>query len=113
MATTQTAIAATTTAANAVGQNTARRFLYIKNYANVPSSQSAQTGSIYVAFGTTATKGTAGELELVPGAEYIFGGPLPPRVGNLPKGFVLPACPTEAISVLASSGTVYGAVMEQ
>lgn len=112
MATQQTVIAATTSAATVLAADTTRRFLYIKNYAYQPGTTTPQTDVIYIAFGKTATAGTAGEIELVPGGEYIFGGPLPPRISNLPKGFVLPNCPTEYISVIAT-GTTKGAIMVQ
>ena len=112
MATTQTVIAATGSNSIPVAQNTTRRQLYIKCYANQPGTTTPQTGVMYIAFGKPATLGTAGELELLPGSEYIFGGPLPPRVANLPHGFILPNCPTESINVIATM-TMVGAVMEQ
>jgi hypothetical protein len=57
--------------------------------------------------------GLNGEIELQPGTEYQFGGPLPPRVANLPHGFILPVCPTEYISVISTVATTYGAIMTQ
>lgn len=113
VATTQTAITATGSTGVVRAADPTRRMLFIKCYVNNPTNQVAQTGAIYVAFGKAATVGTAGELELIPGSEYVFGGPLPPRVANLPHGMILPNCPTESINVISSSGTVYGAILEQ
>lgn len=116
MATQATPVAATTVAATVAPSNSARRFLYIKSYVYVPNgggSPSQQSGILYVAFGQAATPGQNGEYELVPGAEYSFGGPLPPSVGNLPRGFILPVCPQESISVVSTSGTVYGTIVQQ
>jgi hypothetical protein len=111
-------ITATTAPSTPLGtvNNSARRFLYIKNYVYVPNggaSPVAQQGVLYVAFGQDATPGQNGEYELLPGGEYNWGGPLPPNVGNLPLGFYLPVCPSEYVSVIASNGTVYGAIVTQ
>jgi hypothetical protein len=105
MATTQTAISASSVASTPVGVNQARRLLYIRNY-------SSSAATMWVAFGKTATAGTAGELEIIAGGEYLFGGRLPPSVGNLPLGTTLIPCPTESISVITSSSTATGCIME-
>lgn len=106
MATNQQPISASNVDSKVLATNPTRRALYIRNYAG-----SAQ--SIWVKFGGVATAGAAGELEVIPGGEYNFGGPLPPGVRNLPSGFFLPNCPTEEIHVITSTGTATGCVMEQ
>lgn len=106
MPTTQTAINASSAPAQVLSADPTRRWLYIRNY-----SASAQT--IWVAFGKTATAGTAGEREIIPGGEYSWGGPLPPATQNIPGGFALPPVPTESISVITSSGTATGTVETQ
>jgi hypothetical protein len=113
MATTQSLITATSVAATTVALDSTRRMLHIKNYFYQPGTTTAQTGVIYVAFGKVATLGTAGELELIPGGEYTYGGPLPPNKQTLPGGFILPVCPQEYISVITATGTMYGFVMTQ
>ena len=67
---------------------------------------------MWVAFGKFATLGTAGEIELVAGGEYTFGGPLPPNKSTLPGGFILPQCPQEAIYIVSATPAT-GCVMEQ
>lgn len=106
MATKQTAINATNVDSTVLSQDLTRRYLYLRNY-----STSGQT--MWIAFGKAATAGTAGELEMVAGGEYVFGGPLPPNVANLPQSFFLPVCPTEEVHVITSTGTATGAAMTQ
>lgn len=92
----------------AATHNADRRFVYIRNYAN-------STNSIFVLFSDTrsATAGAQGELEIVPGAEYLFGGALKPSTMTLPGSFVLPNCPLEQINVITSTGTASGCVIVQ
>lgn len=73
-----------------------RRALYIRNY-------SASTGTMWIAFGFTATAGTAGEIELVPGGEYNWNGLMPPLQGNVPL---------ESINIIISGGTATGCIVE-
>ena len=108
MATTQTLINASAISTQVIGRDPSRRMLYIRNY-----GASAQT--IWVLFGGsgTATAGLAGELEVVPGGEYTFGGPLPFSKQTLPGGFNLPVCPQEEVYVVTSTGTATGTILTQ
>lgn len=98
MATVSTAISATGTSSTPLAAAaTPRKTLYIKNY-----NESAN--AMYVAFGTVATAGTAGEMEFKPGDDFKWtaseGGPT--YVGDVPQ---------EAVSVIcAGSGTASGAI---
>lgn len=67
-----------------------RNSLYIRNYAN-------STASMWVAFGQVATPGANGEMEIVPGSEYAFGGPLVPNNTTPMKGY-----PIEYVSVVTT-----------
>jgi hypothetical protein len=87
--------------------NPDRRGIYVRNYA-------ASAGTIWLTFGgtnangqpiTQATAGGAGEMEIVPGTEYSFGGLLHPTKNNRPLGFNFPSCPLEAIYIYGSSAT--------
>jgi hypothetical protein len=112
MATKQFAINATTGSAVQVAPNDAdRRACYIRNYSN--STVNPGQGTMWVAFGVVATAGTNGELEVVPGAEYSFGGDLRPTTQTLPGSFRLPNCPLESISVITTGGTAVGCVVTQ
>lgn len=76
-----------------------RFYLHIRNY-----TASAQT--IWVSFGIPATPGTNGELEIVPGSEYIW--------GNLDYGttnYESHGCPTDAIYVITSASTATGCIL--
>src|SRR5271168_3835210 len=117
MATKQFVISANTGAAVTItgqlpsGANPDARSIYIRNYANAIVNPGQ--GSMWVAFGAVATAGTNGEMEIVPGDEYSYGGPLPPSTLNLPGGTRLPNCPTEFISVISTGGTAVGCVVVQ
>ena len=102
MPTQQIPILATTTATTVAPRNENRRFMYLKNYVNKPTDQTAQANTIYIAFGVPATPGLNGEYELLPGSEYVWNGVLPPLLGDLPFDY---------ISVCTFTGTAYGAIM--
>lgn len=96
MATQQFAINATVSNSIPVPNDADRRSLYIRNYGNSSST-------MWVAFGQPATPGTNGEMEIVPGSEYSFGGDLKPSTKTLPGGFYLPNCPHESINVITTT----------
>ena len=115
MATKQTVISATASSSLVVPQNQNRRQLYIRNYFNAPGTLTPQTHTMYVMFknGGPATAGGAGEIEIIPGGEYTFGGPLPPSTKTLPGSFFLPNCPTEDVYVITEAGNASGCILEQ
>lgn len=94
--TVQTAITNTAVSKQFAPARTERRALYIRNYV-------ASTGNMYLAFGFTATAGTAGEIEIVPGGEYNWNGLLPPLQGNVPL---------ESINIIVSGGNATGCIVE-
>ncbi len=108
MATGQFPISASTNDSMVIARDPSRRMLYIRNYA-----ASAQTIWVLFKNGGTATAGLAGELEVQPGGEYTFGGPLPYSKQTLPGGFNLAVCPQEEVHVITSSGIATGTVMTQ
>jgi hypothetical protein len=110
MATVQTALNATSTASNPVPYNPDRRFAYIRNYTN----SGATMWVLFVPQGSTAvaTAGTNGELEILPGMDYEFGGKLDPTTKQLPGSFKLPNVPLEGISIITSGGTATGTFMQ-
>jgi len=73
-----------------------RRALYIRNYA-------ASVGTMWLAFGATATAGINGEMEIPPGGEYNWNGLLGPLQGTVPL---------ESINIIISGGTATGCVVE-
>jgi hypothetical protein len=103
MPTQQFPIVAGTTASQVVSENFNRRYLYIKSYVLVPSTQDQQTPTLYVAFGVPATVGLNGEMEFLPGSEYLWNGKLPPLVSDLPYQY---------ISVITNTGTIYGSIIQ-
>lgn len=110
MATQQTLLSASAVASNPVPYNPDRRFAYIRNY-------SASAATIWVLFvpqgsNQVATAGLNGELEILPGMDYEFGGKLDPTTKQLPGSFKLPNCPLEGISIITSGGTATGAFMQ-
>ena len=118
MATQQFPIIATSTSGSTVtvAGNNNNRFVYIRNYTNAPGTLTPQTASIYVLFsnapGAAATLGTKGELEVLPGQDFVFGGNLEPGIAVEQATGFFPNCPVENIYVIAT-GTTYGCVMTQ
>ena len=101
MGTQQTALNATTSASNPVPYNPDRRFAYIRNY-------TGSLGTIWLLFvpqgsNQVATQGLNGELEILPGMDFEFGGKLDPITKQLPGSFKLPNCPIEAVSIISNS----------
>lgn len=112
MATTQYTISAnTSTSTQAAAADTTRRYMIIQNYQN--ATVNSGQGTMYVAFGVAATAGTNGELEIPPGAAYVFGGKLDPSKQTLPGSFFLPNTPTEAVNVISVGGTAVGSIITQ
>lgn len=91
----QTPINATTNDAQLLPYQSERTYLHIRNY-------SGSTETMWVAFGRAATAGTNGELEIVPGSEYIWGSILWTAYGSQPS------CPQDPIHVITSTGTASG-----
>jgi hypothetical protein len=96
---------------NGAGQNFGpaqrnnRRRVYIRNY-------SSSTGTMWLRWdGTAAASGGNGEMEIIPGGEYQWGGPIPARVKNLPLGQDLPHCPQEQASIASSGGAANGCIV--
>ena len=81
-----------------------RLYLHIRNYA-----ASGQT--MWVAFGQAATPGANGELEIVPGSEYIWGNALGNAPGKLLQHNLQESCPTDAIHIVTSTGTALGCAL--
>ena len=92
----QTPITYTTTAVTFVPARDERRALTIQSYAG-------SVGYMYVAFGKTATAGTAGEWEIAPGAVFNWNGLMPPLQGNVPL---------QSISIIVTGGSATGAICE-
>lgn len=114
MATQQFPIVAGVTSVLVVPANNNNRFVYIRNYTNQPGTLTAQTTSLYVLFsnatGAVATLGTKGELEILPGIDYVFGGNLEPGISVEQSTGFFPNCPVENIYVIAT-GTTYGCIV--
>lgn len=104
MSTQQFPITATTTAAIFAAADKNRNSMYIRNYGD-PTVNPGQV-SMWVAFGKVATVGTAGEMEIVPGAEYSFGPSLLPNNTTPLKGY-----PQEFVSIITASSTAVGCIM--
>jgi hypothetical protein len=105
-------INAVSSAVQVLGADPNRRYMMIRNY-----SDSAQI--IWVAFGTVATCGNAGELEVLAGYTYEFGTTrlvAPNGLVANNETFPQPNCPLEYVSVICGArnsptGAAVGAIM--
>jgi len=77
--------------------------MQIQNYVGSP-------GRMYIAFATTATAGTAGELELSPG-RILFFGVTPPGVITPAVYSSAPAAPIDSVSIINAGGNANGSIM--
>jgi len=112
MATSQSIVSASSTAATVLAPDPNRRYLKIRNY-----TDSGQT--IWIAFGKAATCGTAGEEELLPAYTFEYGVTrlIPPNGLNAAnETFPQPNCPLEFVSVICGprgnpTGTAVGSIL--
>jgi len=61
---------------------------------------------MWLAFGNAATAGSNGEMEIVPGGEYSWGGVLTPLASG--EAYI----PTDSVNIIISGGSATGAVVE-